>query len=98
MVEIPGFKLLYVIAGFAGGIVSLAFVRGLTRWQGVMAVLVGALVANYITPVIQHYLQMPAALENGAAFITGLCAMNIIPGILFMSKRWSQDPNIPPKP
>lgn len=91
LTEIPGIKLAYMIAGFAGGVVSLSYVRSLTKMQAFGAVVTGTLVANYVTPVMQHYLTMPVALENGAAFIVGLCSMNIVPGILGLSARWRRE-------
>lgn len=74
-----GIKLGTLVAGFAGGVVSLAFVQGLTRWQAVMSVVVGSLSAAYLTPIALTRLDISPELQNGAAFIVGLCAMNIIP-------------------
>lgn len=74
-----GIKLGTLVAGFAGGVVSLAFIQGLTRWQAVMSVVVGSLSAAYLTPIALARLDISPELQNGAAFIVGLCAMNIIP-------------------
>lgn len=77
--SILGIKLGTTIAGFFGGVVSLAFVQNLTRTQAVMAVLVGTLTAAYLTPVVVEKLAVTPELQNGAAFVIGLCAMSIIP-------------------
>jgi Na+/proline symporter len=77
-----GVKLGTIIAGFAGGVVSLAFIQGLNRWQAIAAVVVGALTATYLTPVAVYKLSITTPeMQNGAAFVIGLCAMNIIPAI-----------------
>jgi hypothetical protein len=77
-----GVKLVNLIAGFAGGVVSLAFVQGLTRFQAVMAVVVGALSANYLTPIAVDKLGIVQPdFQNGMAFVIGLTAMNLIPAI-----------------
>jgi hypothetical protein len=77
--SILGVKLGTTIAGFAGGVVSLAFVQGLSRVQGVMAVVVGMLTAAYLTPLVVEKLSITPELQSGAAFVIGLCAMSIIP-------------------
>lgn len=79
--SILGVKLGTTIAGFAGGVVSLAFVQGLSRAQAIMAVVVGALTAAYLTPAVVEKLSISPELQNGAAFVIGLCAMSVIPAI-----------------
>lgn len=76
-----GIKMSTTIAGFAGGVVSLAFVQGLSRTQAVMAVVVGSLSAAYLTPAVVTKLSISPELQNGAAFVIGLCAMSVIPAI-----------------
>lgn len=94
--SILGVKYAALVAGFAGGVVSLSYVRPLTRLQSAMAVLSGALVAAYGTPVAVHYLGLAGnPLENGIAFGLGLTAMNIIPGILALAERWGRNPTLP---
>lgn len=89
-----GVKLASLVAGFAGGVVSLSFVRQLSRWQAILAVLTGSLSAGYLTPVVQLYL--PSAVpEPTLAFLVGLTSMNLIPGILALSDRFKRDPQLP---
>jgi len=77
-----GVKLTTLVAGFAGGVVSLAFIQNLSRWQAVMAVVVGALTANYLTPLAVDRLGVTRPeFQNGMAFLVGLLAMNIIPAL-----------------
>jgi hypothetical protein len=91
---VTGVKTAFLIAGFAGGIASLSFVKELTAKQAVLAVLTGALTAGYATPIVLHYFGGPSgpSYENGAAFVIGLTAMNIIPGLLKLSEIFKRDP------
>jgi hypothetical protein len=76
-----GLKLSTTLAGFAGGVVSLAFIQNLNRTQAVGAVVVGTLTAAYLTPAALEHFNLGPELNNGAAFVIGLCAMSIIPAI-----------------
>lgn len=88
-----GFNLAYVVAGFSGAIVSLYFMR-VPRTTAALVVSGGALVANYLTAVVQQYLAMPDAARNGVAFICGIVAMSLVRGIMKRGEKWSDDPNI----
>lgn len=91
-----GVKLASLVAGFAGGVVSLSYIQQLTKLQALLAVMTGALVSGYCTPVVTHYLGLSFPLENGVAFFVGLTAMNIVPGMMKLSERWRDDPKLPP--
>lgn len=93
--EIPGIKLAYMVAGFAGGVVSLRYVKNLNWWQGLSSVLGGTLTANYLTPVVQFYLKMEQPQEYGTAFIVGLVALNLLAGVFKLSEKWKEDPTLP---
>lgn len=70
-------------AGFAGAILSLTFLRELTRKQATAAVLTGFLSAIFTTSLVVQYFKLPtdADSQNGVAFLIGLLAMNIILGL-----------------
>lgn len=91
-----GVKYATLIAGIAGGVVSLSFLKDLTRWQSGMAVLTGALTAGYLTPVITRQLHAwvdtGLAAENAVGFLLGLTAMNIVPGLIKISEFFKQHP------
>lgn len=89
-----GIKLATLVAGFAGGVVSLSFLRDLTIPQGVLAVFTGVASAAYLTPVVMHYVFSATSpqLENGVAFAIGLTAMNLIPGVIKLSDMWRRNP------
>jgi len=86
VIEIPGVKLGIAVAGFAGGVASLSYLRPLSKLQAGVSVLTGALFATYVTPVVTAQFNLSQTTEHGAAFLLGLCAMNIIPGVLRASE------------
>jgi hypothetical protein len=78
--SVLGFKISTMVAGFAGGVVSLAFVQKLNRWQAIAAVVVGCFTANYLNPVVDAKLGIASQDFVGCtAFVIGLCGMNIVP-------------------
>ena len=89
-----GVKLAFAVAGFWGGVLSLSFVKNLTPKAGVMAVLTGVGSASYITPVLSQYFGLGGNgfYENGVAFVVGLTAMNLIPGVIKLSEMWRHNP------
>lgn len=90
--EIPGIKLGLALAGLAGGVVSLSYIKPLTKWQAFLAVFTGAVSAAYTTPLIASYFNLAPAAEHGAGFLIGLVAMNLIPGIIKLSDRFKTNP------
>lgn len=74
-----------LIAGFSGGIVNaFVFKRG-EPWAIVGSVVVGALTANYLGPVIGHY---TGTSGGAAAFVTGLAGMALCQGIVNAARDW----------
>lgn len=90
--QILGIKLASLLAGFVGGVVSLSFVKQLTRAQAVIAVTTGAVTANYLTDGAMYWLSLPASLGGFASFVIGLTAMNIVPGLLKVSAIFRNNP------
>ena len=90
--ELFGVKAATAIAGFAGAVVSLQAIKPLTQGQAVLAVLTGALVASYGTPVVAHYLALTNELQNGIAFFLGLGSMHIVPGLIRIAEIFRSDP------
>lgn len=91
---ILGVKAAWLVAGFAGGVVSLSFLRSLTPAQATLSVFTGALTAAYMTPVAVQWAGLAdrADLANGVAFLIGLSAMNTIPGVIKLSERFRANP------
>lgn len=92
-----GVKYASVIAGLAGGIVSLTYLRNLTKWQAALAVITGAAVAGYGTPLAVHFVSyffgsVSIEAESSLAFLLGLISMNVVPGIMRLSEIFKRDP------
>ncbi|GJN50831.1 peptidase M48, Ste24p [Pseudomonas tohonis] len=79
------------IAGFAGAVLSLSFLKGLTRKEAGLAVLTGFGSAVFTTHFVINYFGLPADADsrNGVAFLIGLLAMNIIPVIKAAAERFT---------
>lgn len=84
--------------GFAGAVLSLAFVEALTVKGRVLAVLVGLLSAIFLAPAIAAGLDLvwpgplPEVVARGVLFLTALCAMGTLPPLLGSLKRVAGDP------
>lgn len=76
-------KYLTAFAGFVGAILSLTFLKDLTRFQAMTAVVIGFSCSIFTTPLTIAYFALPtdSASEYGVAFLIGLLSMNIVPAI-----------------
>lgn len=92
--KVAGIELALLVAGFAGAVVSLSYVKELKKSQAVMALLTGALCAAYLTPAAMHYLSIPETLEYGAGFLLGVVSMHLIPLILAVAERYRNRPEL----
>ncbi|MCO7569386.1 peptidase M48, Ste24p [Pseudomonas chlororaphis] len=76
-----------VMAAFIGSILSLGFLKDLTRGQAATAVATGFFFAVYLTQPVTMWLapKLELAVSDyllcGVSFVLGLTAMNIIPAI-----------------
>lgn len=76
-----------VMAAFIGSILSLGFLKDLTRFQAATAVATGFGFSVYLTQPVTAWLAPKIELSVtddllcGVAFVLGLTAMNIIPAI-----------------
>ena len=86
--ESLGLKLLTLIAGFVGAVVSLKFITGLSRWQSVTTVAAGTLVAAYCTPITVELLNLSPRLEGAIAFLGGLFGMSIAGAAINAIPEW----------
>ena len=81
-----GLKYTTLLGGFLGALASLSFVRELSLWGQLSAVLTGTATAAYVTPVIAGYWVITPAAENGIGFLLGLTSMNLVPAVINASK------------
>jgi len=88
-----GFKAATAVAGFMGAVVSLSAIKPLSKFQACAAVLTGAVTSAYGTPALAYYAQISEIpVQNGLAFLIGLVAMHLIPGILRVAQLFREDP------
>lgn len=87
-----GIKAPFITAGFAGGSLSLSFVKGGNFWGRVGNVVSGAITANYVTPVVQEYVGLPMTMQLGVCFLVGFTAMYLLQGIVKMAQSFATDP------
>lgn len=93
-----GVKYAALVAGFAGGVVSLGFLRELDRRQMVLAVFTGAACGGYLTPLAMPVIaramgiDVSVEMEGAAAFLVGVSAMNIIPAVIHLSEFLRRNP------
>lgn len=74
-----------LVAGFCGGVVNAVVFKRVEPWSFVGSVVVGALTANYLAPIIGHY----TGTSGGAAgFVTGLAGMALCQGIVAAATTW----------
>ena len=88
-----GINTLLLLAGLAGGVVSLSYIKPLNKIQACTAVLSGALMANYLTPLALWWAKIPQEFELGAGFLIGLTGMHLVPLILGRVKAKSNQSN-----
>ena len=84
--------------GFAGAVLSLAFVENLTVRGRVVAVLVGLAAALFLAPAIAAGLgliwpgALPAEVDRAVLFLTAISAMGVLPPLLGWLRRLAGDP------
>jgi hypothetical protein len=76
-----GLDLAVLFAGFAGSLASITKEKNLSRWQRVVTVAVGGLIAAYMTPIFGNMWSLSEEFKYGIGFVlgyTGLRSMEYI--------------------
>lgn len=92
---LPGVAAPYLklVAGFAGAVISLAFLKDQTRWQMLANAGGGCLSAAFLSPLIIEWSGMRAESSIYAAiFLTGLLSMSFLAGVFVIAKAWRENP------
>lgn len=87
-----GVKHAALVAGAAGAVISLRYIDDLSMVGRVLAVITGTVTAGYGSPAAGQWLDLSQPTENAVAFVLGLTAMNLIPGLLKLSDQFASDP------
>lgn len=83
----------HLFAGLAGAFVRAVIQGKKLTWSLVSTVIVGALCATYLTPVVVLYLGIAAT--NGLAFGIGLIGMSLAEGVVKLGHKWAANPKLP---
>lgn len=83
-----------LLAGFAGGLVSLSFLRPMGIWQRIWTPITATLAAGYTAPVAVGYIAnvvgdqvAPLSVKVFAAFAVGVLAQVAIPATMGWARR-----------
>jgi hypothetical protein len=66
------------IAGMSGAVVFLTKSNKMTKYQQFLTVLSGGLSANYLTPIVGQWLNLPNNVLYGIAFLLGYSGMKSV--------------------
>lgn len=91
------FKVPYLAVGAIGGAISIIFgenkPKTLRQWiKSTSFVLSGAIITNFVTPLIMHLMPKFADFEYSIAFIFGLLGIGIVKAIFNVIKKLNNDP------
>lgn len=88
-----GLDAVLLLAGIAGGISSLTKNSQLTKRQKFISVLSGGLSANYLTPLVGHWLNLTDDVLYGVAFLLGYGGLKGVETLyLYMISRATNKP------
>ena len=73
-----GYK--YLINGFIGAVIWAAY-KKLRFWEAMRQILIGSVMAGYITPLIAYKEDIPLELTAALSFVVGLMGMVIVDSI-----------------
>lgn len=86
---VTGLEYATLLAGLAGGLVSLSFLPPMTIWRRIWTPVTATLTAGYTAPLVTHYIDSPigdgrdlGTIDLFAAFVTGLVAQLVIPVVM----------------
>jgi predicted permease len=93
---IPGVAAPYLklVAGFAGAVVSLAFLKDQGRWQMLINAGGGCAASVFLSPQIIDWIGVKSDGGTYAAiFLTGLLSMSFLAGLMVIAKAWRENPS-----
>lgn len=87
-----GIKVGPAFAGMLGATMSMRAVAHLRWYERVLAMIHGAGASAYIAPAIARYFSWGVEMENAAAFLIGVVALNLTAGMIELTRGFSTDP------
>lgn len=82
-----------LLAGFAGGLISLSFIAPLNLWQRIWTPFTATLTAGYTAPVLTYYMGGWVKGVDGlallvfSAFVIGVLTQVLIPALMSAARR-----------
>ena len=80
-----GLDLPVIVAGLGGALASITKEKELTAWQRIITVLVGGLVAGYMTPILGRMINMGEEVRYGLGFVMGYTGLR---GVEWIIGKW----------
>lgn len=87
-----GIKLGPAVAGMLGATMSMRAVAHLRWYERALAMIHGAGASAYLAPAIARYFSWGVEMENAAAFLIGVVALNLTAGMIELTRGFSTDP------
>lgn len=88
-----GVHYMKLIAGFAGAVISLAFLKGLSRGEMIVNVAGGCASSAFLAPAIIGWAGLkPEWSHNFTIFLTGLLSMSVLAGVMVIARAWRENP------
>ncbi len=81
-----GFNFWLLVAGGAGAFVKMGKKEELTFGQQFFTVISGGLIANYLTPSVFHFINVPQDMQFGFAFLFGWGGLESVKWTMFKLK------------
>ena len=91
LLENLGIHIALIIAGIFGSILSLGNKKELTGWQKILTLVSGGAIANYLTPVISHWVNINESTKYGFAFLLGFSGLEGVKWIILKLKTRHRD-------
>ena len=91
-----GLKGVHLLTGLMGGVISLLYGNKVRTWRdklkAVLAVLSGAVVTGYLTPLIILHKPNWVNAEHSVAFVVGIFGMSVIRSVFGFLYDFGKDP------
>ena len=87
-----GLDLLAFKSGMIGGFISLTWAQKPTPMQAVISIIVGAVSAGYLGPLVKDMVGAGDATYGGICFLIGLLAMRTMPYLLEWAEGAAKNP------
>lgn len=82
-----GIHVALILSGMFGAFVMMGKKDELTFWQRFVAIISGGAIANYLTPLVFKFLNLPADIQYGLGFLLGYGGLESVKWLMFKFKE-----------